>query len=88
MSVQEFPANSTILELMERASQGRWSPYRFPVKQELRPRLNGEPVSNPSCELNMGDVVELTAAMPDKSLAECREEIQRIYDRDLTVLSS
>ncbi|KAH7858254.1 hypothetical protein Vadar_021770 [Vaccinium darrowii] len=88
MSVQEFPANSTILELMERASQGRWSPYRFPVKQELRPRLNGEPVSDPSCELNMGDVVELTAAMPDKSLAECREEIQRIYDRDLTVLRS
>jgi RelA/SpoT family (p)ppGpp synthetase len=88
MSVQEFPANSTILELIERASQGRWSPYRFPAKQELRPRLNGEPVSDPSCELNMGDVVELTAAMPDKSLAECREEIQRIYDRDLTVLSS
>ncbi|KAG5523572.1 hypothetical protein RHGRI_035395 [Rhododendron griersonianum] len=78
MSVQEFPANSTIRDLMERASPGtfRWS------KQELRPRLNCEPVSDPSCKLKMGDVVELTPAMPEKSLAECREEMQRIYDRD------
>ncbi|GFZ08132.1 RELA/SPOT homolog 2 [Actinidia rufa] len=69
MSVQEFPANSTVLDLMERAGQGsfRGSPYGFPVKEELRPRLN---------------------PIPDKSLTEYREEIQRMYDRDLTVSSS
>ncbi|PSR96201.1 GTP diphosphokinase [Actinidia chinensis var. chinensis] len=90
MSVQEFPANSTVLDLMERAGQGsfRGSPYGFPVKEELRPRLNREPVSDPTCKLKMGDVVELTPAIPDKSLTEYREEIQRMYDRDLTVSSS
>ncbi|XP_052182274.1 probable GTP diphosphokinase RSH2, chloroplastic [Diospyros lotus] len=90
MSVEELPANSTVLDLMERAGQGssRWSPYRFPVKEELRPRLNHEPVSDPSCKLEMGDVVELTPALPDKSLVEYREEIQRMYDRGLTVSTS
>lgn len=37
------------------------------------------------CKLKMGDVVELTPAIPDKSLTEYREEIQRMYDRGLTV---
>ncbi|KAL7240534.1 hypothetical protein ACSBR2_006231 [Camellia fascicularis] len=82
MSVQEFPANSTILDLMERAGQGsfRWTSYGFPVKEELRPRLNHKPVSDPTCKIKMGDVVELTPVIPDKSLTEYREEIQRMYD--------
>lgn len=91
ISVQEFPATSTIRDLMEKASQGsfRWSPYRLPVKLESRATLNCKPVSDPSCKLKMGDVVELTPAMPDKVLDECRGEMQRIYDRGLTeVLSS
>jgi hypothetical protein len=29
----------------------------------------------------MGDVVELTPALPHKSLTEYREEIQRMYER-------
>ncbi|XP_077230450.1 putative GTP diphosphokinase RSH3, chloroplastic [Tasmannia lanceolata] len=87
MSVQEFPANSTVADLLERVGRGssRCPPYRFPVKEELRPRLNQEPVKDPNCKLKMGDVVELTPAIPDKSLTEYREEIQRMYDRDLTV---
>ncbi|KAJ7963289.1 RelA/SpoT [Quillaja saponaria] len=90
MSVQEFPANSTVMELLERAGRGssKWTPYRFPLKEELRPRLNHEPVSDPTCKLTMGDVVELTPAIPDKSLTEYREEIQRMYDRGLTVSST
>ncbi|KAI8021507.1 hypothetical protein LOK49_LG03G00720 [Camellia lanceoleosa] len=62
MSVQEFPANSTILDLMERAGQEsfRWTSYGFPVKEELRPRLNHKPVSDPTCKIKMRDVVELT----------------------------
>ncbi|KAF5745557.1 hypothetical protein HS088_TW07G01149 [Tripterygium wilfordii] len=86
MSVQEFPANSTMMDLMERARRGssRWSSYGFPVKEELRPRLNHEPVSDITCRLKMGDVVELTPSLPDKSLTEYREEIQRMYDRGLT----
>ncbi|CAL5396506.1 unnamed protein product [Camellia sinensis] len=90
MSVQEFPANSTILDLMERASQGsfRWASYWFPVKEELRPRLNHEPVSYPTCKIKMGDVVELTPVIPDKLLTEYREEIQRMYDGGLTVSTS
>ncbi|XVF86904.1 hypothetical protein PTKIN_Ptkin18bG0078400 [Pterospermum kingtungense] len=90
MSVQEFPANSTLMDLMERAGRGnsRWSPYGFPVKEELRQRLNYKPVSDPTCRLKMGDVVELTPAIPDKSLTEYREEIQRMYNRGLPVSSA
>ncbi|PON88943.1 RelA/SpoT [Trema orientale] len=90
MSVQEFPANSTIMDLLETSGRGslRWTPYGFPLKEELRPRLNREPVSDPMCKLKMGDVVELTPAIPDKSLTEYREEIQRMYDRGLTVSST
>lgn len=90
MSVQEFPVNSTMKDLLERAGRGssRWTPYSFPLKEELRPRLNHEPVSDPSCKLKMGDVVELTPAIPDKSLTEYREEIQRMYDRGVTVSST
>ncbi|KAL5822359.1 hypothetical protein ACOSQ4_020259 [Xanthoceras sorbifolium] len=85
MSVQELPANSTVMDLLERAGRGstRWSPYGFPMKEELRPRLNHEPVGDPSCKLKMGDVIELTPAIPDKSLTEYREEIQRMYERGL-----
>ncbi|KAJ0074868.1 hypothetical protein Patl1_33670 [Pistacia atlantica] len=90
MSVQELPANSTIMDLLERAGRGtsRWSPHGFPLKEELRPRLNHEPVGDPTCKLRMGDVVELSPAIPDKSLTEYREEIQRMYERGLTVSSS
>jgi GTP pyrophosphokinase len=87
MSVQEFPANSTIIDLLERSGRGssRWALYGFPLKEELRPRLNHQPVSDPTCKLKMGDVVELTPAISDKSLTEYREEIQRMYNRELTV---
>ncbi|KAK4427398.1 putative GTP diphosphokinase RSH2, chloroplastic [Sesamum alatum] len=90
MSVQEFPSNSSIMDLLETAGRGssRWTSYGFPVKEELRPRLNHEPVSDPTCKLKMGDVVELTPAIPDKSLTEYREEIQRMYDRGLTISSA
>ncbi|KAJ0983811.1 hypothetical protein J5N97_002167 [Dioscorea zingiberensis] len=89
MSVQEFPADSTVMDLLERAGRGgsRWGPYSFLVKEELRPRLNHKTVSDPRQKLRMGDVVELTPAIPDKSLTEYREEIKRMYDRGLTVPS-
>ncbi|XP_061342888.1 probable GTP diphosphokinase RSH2, chloroplastic [Gastrolobium bilobum] len=89
MSVQEFCANSTVMDLLERAGRAssRLTTYRFPLKEELRPRLNHLPVSDPNCKLKMGDVVELTPAIPDKSLTEYREEIQRMYDRGLSVSS-
>lgn len=85
MSVQEFPSNSTVADLLERAGRGstRWSPYNFPSKEELRPRLNHQPVNDPNQLLKMGDVVELTPAIPDKSLTEYREEIQRMYEHGL-----
>lgn len=90
MSVQEFPTNSTIMDLLERTGRGslRWTPYGFPLKEELRPRLNHAAVSDPTCKLQMGDVVELTPAIPDKSLTEYREEIQRMYDRGMSVPST
>lgn len=90
MSVQEFPANSTVMDLLERAGRGssRWSPYGFPLKEELRPRLNHKAAGDPGCKLKMGDVVELTPAIPDKSLTEYREEIQRMYERGLAVSST
>ncbi|XP_052165595.1 probable GTP diphosphokinase RSH2, chloroplastic [Oryza glaberrima] len=83
MSVQELPANSTVVDLMERvgANSPRCSPYSFPLKEELRPRVNHKPISDPNRKLCMGDVVELTPALPHKSLTEYREEIQRMYER-------
>lgn len=89
MSVQEFPANSTLMDLLGRAGRGstKWTPYGFPVKEELRPKLNQEPVSDPSCKLKMGDVVELTPTISDKSLTVYREEIQRTYDRGISTSS-
>lgn len=89
MSVQEFSANSTVMDLLERAGRGctRWTPYGFPVKEELRPKVNHEPVSDPSCKLKMGDVVELTPTISDKSLTVYREEIQRTYDRGISTSS-
>ncbi|KAL9228511.1 hypothetical protein vseg_004086 [Gypsophila vaccaria] len=89
MSVQEFPINSTMMDLLERTGHGspRWTPYGFPVKEDLRPRLNHEPVTDPTCQLNMGDVIELTPAIPDKSLVEYRQEIQRMYNRGRSVSS-
>lgn len=90
MSVQEFPANSTIKDLLESAGRGssRWTLYGFPLKEELRPRLNHQPVSDPTYKLKMGDVVELTPAIPNESLTEYREEIQRMYNGGLTVFST
>lgn len=89
MSVEEFPAYSTVRNLLERTSRGstRWSPYGIPVKEELRPRLNHIPLNDLNCQLKMGDVVELTPTIPDKSLPVYREEIQRMYDRGLSVSS-
>ncbi|XP_074344292.1 putative GTP diphosphokinase RSH2, chloroplastic [Apium graveolens] len=89
MSVQEFPANSTVSDLLERTGRGfaRWSPYGISVKKELRPRLNHKSVNDPNCQLRMGDVVELTPTIPDKSLPVYREEIQRMYDHGLSVSS-
>ncbi|CAN4085133.1 unnamed protein product [Withania somnifera] len=88
MSVQEFPSNSTVKDLLERAGRGssRWTPYGFPLKEELRPKLNHEPVSDPNCKLRMGDVIELSPAIPHKSLTEYREEIQRMYDHGVSPL--
>ncbi|CAH8293984.1 unnamed protein product [Eruca vesicaria subsp. sativa] len=85
MSVQEFPASSTVSDLLSRAGTGssRWSMYGIPAKEELRPRLNQKPVSDLKWKLNMGDVVELTPPIPDESLPEYREEIQRMYDQGL-----
>ncbi|OWM79915.1 probable GTP diphosphokinase RSH2, chloroplastic [Punica granatum] len=86
MSVRELPANSLVMDLLESTGQigtgsKRWTQCGgFPVKEELRPRLNRQPVVDPTCRLRMGDVVELTPTLPDRALTEYREEIQRMYD--------
>ncbi|XP_020697695.1 probable GTP diphosphokinase RSH2, chloroplastic [Dendrobium catenatum] len=89
MSVHELPENSTVMDVLEKAGRGsfRWSSCSFPYKEELRPRLNHKPVSDPCQKLRMGDVVELTPSIPDESLVEYREEIQRMYDRGLSLSS-
>ncbi|CAH9098809.1 unnamed protein product [Cuscuta epithymum] len=91
MSVQEFAANSTVMDLLEKAVRGcgRWMmPYGFPVKEELRPRLNHKPITDPTCKLRMGDVIELTPSISHKSLIEYRDEIKRMYDRGPNVATS
>ncbi|XP_047325481.1 probable GTP diphosphokinase RSH2, chloroplastic [Impatiens glandulifera] len=90
MSVQELAANSTIQDLLARAGRGSFgrSPYGFPVKEELRPRLNRQHINDPTYKLKMGDMVELTPAIPDKSLTEYREKIQRMYERRFSASTS
>ncbi|KAF8026921.1 hypothetical protein BT93_F3416 [Corymbia citriodora subsp. variegata] len=90
MSVQEYQADSTMMDLLERAGRGsaRWMPYGFPLKEKLRLRLNRQPIGDPTCKLRMGDVVELMPALPNKSLTDYREEIQRMYNRGPTVSST
>ncbi|EPS68672.1 hypothetical protein M569_06094 [Genlisea aurea] len=83
MSVQEFPMGSSMMDLLE--TMGRGSCI---AKEELRPQVNHEAVVDPGCKLRMGDVVELTPAIPYKSLTVYREEIQRMYDRGLQSSSS
>lgn len=89
MSVQEFPPNSTFMDLLARI--GRDGTKRLvhasAVKGELRPRLNCESVKDPYRKLSMGDVVELVPVIPRPSLTEYREEFQRMYDRSLIVSS-
>ncbi|WOL09384.1 hypothetical protein Cni_G18137 [Canna indica] len=87
MTVQEFSTKSTVMDLLEKVGRGstRWPGYSFTVKEELRPRLNNQPISDPNQELRMGDLVELTPVISDRSLTEYREEIQRMYDKDLSV---
>ncbi|GJR29873.1 E3 SUMO-protein ligase SIZ1 [Tanacetum coccineum] len=72
MSVQEFPTNATMKDVLDRAGEGsyRWSPYRFLVKQEFIAKLNHEAVSDLIGKLRMRDVVELTPKIPEKSLIE------------------
>jgi GTP pyrophosphokinase len=71
------------MDLMDRisANSSRWSPYRIPMKKDMRPRVNHEAINDPNRKLSMGDVVELTPALPRKSLSGYREEIPRMYDR-------
>lgn len=88
MSVLEFPAESTLLNLMVRVGGGgsRGSPCNFPMKfDDLKPRVNCEPTSDLSQKLKMGDVVELTPTLLHKSLTKYREEIQRMYEQELTL---
>lgn len=80
MSVQEFPQNSTVLDLLKRTSS---------YDMQLRLRLNCHVVHNLNQELKMGDVVELIP------LAQCNpgaggyaREFHQMYDHRLTVSQS
>ncbi|KAF5773597.1 hypothetical protein HanXRQr2_Chr13g0590351 [Helianthus annuus] len=73
MSVQEFPANSRVKDLVDVR-------YGFSVKEEVLLKVNREAVDDFNFRLRMGDVVELGPKLPDKSLTEYREEIQRMYE--------
>lgn len=87
MTVHEFPGKSTVADLLDRVGGIRisWPNYAFTEKEELQPRLNNQPVNDLNQELRMGDLVELKPAISDRSLTEYREEIQRMYDKDLSV---
>nr|GMD35457.1 probable GTP diphosphokinase RSH2, chloroplastic [Ipomoea batatas]GMD37162.1 probable GTP diphosphokinase RSH2, chloroplastic [Ipomoea batatas] len=82
----EFAAKLNSCDLLEKAGQesSGLTPYGIPVKEELRPQLNQKPITDPTCKLKMGDVIQLTPAIPDKSLTYYRA---CIYDRDLSVSS-
>ena len=85
--MQEYGAGASVKDVVVRGSY-TWTPYGFSVKKELMAKLNYEGVSDPTCKLKMGDVVELTPKIPDKSLTEYREEIQRMYESGVSVTGS
>lgn len=91
MTVHEFPGKSTVADLLDRVGGIRmsWPNYAFTEKEELqpqpKPKLNNQPVNDLNQELRMGDLVELKPVISDRSLTEYREEIQRMYDKDLSV---
>jgi len=91
MSVEEFPAHSTLMDLFGRLARAssRWSGYSLAQKEELRPRLNHQPVEllDRFRKLMMGDIVELTPQIPVKSLSGYRDEIQRMYDANVVSAS-
>lgn len=70
MSVQEFPANTSVMDMLEKAGRGS-TPYGFPVKEELRPKINHVPVTDPSCKLKMDGDVELTPTILPPLLSLC-----------------
>ncbi|XP_074577117.1 putative GTP diphosphokinase RSH2, chloroplastic isoform X2 [Curcuma longa] len=87
MTVHEFPGRSTVADLLNQVGgiRIRWPNYTFTEKEVLQPRLNNQPVIDLNQELRMGDLVELKPVISDWSLTEYREEIQRMYDKDLSV---
>lgn len=78
MSVQELPQNSTILDLLKRASC---------YDMQLRLRLNCLLVHNLNQELKMGDVLELIPSTPCKSGGYTRE-LHQMFDHRLAVSQS
>ncbi|KMZ59758.1 hypothetical protein ZOSMA_65G00920 [Zostera marina] len=91
MFVKEFPAHSTLMDLFGRLARAssRWSGYSLAQKEELRSRLNHQPVEllDRFRKLMMGDIVELTPHIHDKSLSGYRDEIQRMYDANVVSAS-
>ncbi|KAH9320639.1 hypothetical protein KI387_015278, partial [Taxus chinensis] len=83
MTVQDLPPNSTVKDLLEKMGNDNlaFTSYGTPVKEELRPRLNHETVSDISQKLKTGDLVELTPSLPAKSLTERREEMKRLFSK-------
>ncbi|XP_062188135.1 probable GTP diphosphokinase RSH2, chloroplastic [Phragmites australis] len=78
MSVQELPQNSTISDLLKRASS-----YDI----QLRLRLNCHVIHNLNQELKMGDVLELIPLTPCKSGGYTRE-FHQMFDHRLAVSQS
>lgn len=76
MSVQEFLPCSTVKDVTMKfgSDDSRWSRSEILLKEELRPRLNYEPVADLNQKLRTGDIVELEPAILDKYLKECRKE--------------
>lgn len=84
MSVQEFLPCSPVKDVTMKfgSDDSRWSRSEILLKEELRPRLNYEPVADLNQKLRTGDIVELEPAILDKYLKECRE--RRMHDGNRT----
>ncbi|MCO5587304.1 hypothetical protein L7F22_041252 [Adiantum nelumboides] len=86
MIVQELPGGSTVADLLQRrATEDSFAATcGMAFYEELRPKVNHKVIDSIQQVLKMGDLVEMTSSIPNKSLIEYRNTIKRMFGDTVT----